>query len=155
MAGRQGSGARISFKVWLCGQTAVDWQSVLYKDTLYLKPGDTLPDGSKEAFVALLEYAEESLCCRQIVVCFKKDAVDRGILVRTFMFLGFRVIPPGHPAAPKGDYICLLYSIVEEDDDLDSDSDGDVSGRRRLDQFNNRLRLLNQDEEEDEGFGLI
>lgn len=114
------NGARISFRFQLCEQTAVVWHAVLYKSTLYLKPGESLPDGSKDAFVSLLEYTEEYLKCKQIFVCLKKDLFDRAALVRTFMFLGFLVVPPNHPMAPGGDYLSLLYTI-EEDSDEDSD----------------------------------
>jgi ornithine decarboxylase antizyme 1 len=48
-------------------------------DNLYIEvPTGCLPDASKEAFVALLEYAEEVLQCRHAVVCFKADRMDRG-----------------------------------------------------------------------------
>ena len=73
-----GCGARIVFRFQLCEQTAVVWEAVLLRGCLYLRPGEALPDGSKEAFVALLEYTEEHLKCKQIFVCFKRDVFDRG-----------------------------------------------------------------------------
>jgi len=108
-------GARIVFNFQLCEQTAVVWEAILLKNTLYLKPGESLPDGSKEAFVSLLEYTEEHLKCKQIVVCLKRDVFDRAPLVRTFMFLGFKVMPPNHPMAPKGNYLSLLYTVEEDE----------------------------------------
>lgn len=118
------NGARLRFSFQLCEQTAVVWEAVLYKRCLYLRPGDSLPDGSKEAFVALLEFTEVHLQCRNIIVCFSKHARNRACLVRTFMFLGFAVLAPGHPLAPKGDYLALLYSLDEEDSDNDDEDEG-------------------------------
>lgn len=114
-------GARITFKFQLCERTAVVWDAVFLKDSLYLKPGDALPDGSKEAFVALLEYTEEYLRCKQIFVCFNKEVIDKAALIRTFMFLGFSVVPANHPMAPQGNYFSLVYTIEEENDDDDDD----------------------------------
>lgn len=112
-------GARVTFRFQLCERTAVVWQAVLYKQCVYLKPGDALPDGSKEAFVALLEYAEEHLGCKQIFVCFNKDIMNKAGLIRTFMFLGFSVVAPGHPKAPHGNYFSLVYTIEDEEDEDD------------------------------------
>lgn len=35
-------------------------------------------------FICLLEYAEEVLKCKDIIVCMKKDRADRGILTIEF-----------------------------------------------------------------------
>ena len=40
-------------------------------------------------------------------------------LVRTFMFLGFVAVPPQHPLAPRGDYLSLLYTVDDADEDYD------------------------------------
>lgn len=66
------------FTFQLCEQTVVVWQAVLYKSCLYLKIGDSLPEGSKDAFVALLDYTEEHLKCEHIFACFKKGSVSQG-----------------------------------------------------------------------------
>jgi len=108
-------GVRLSFTFQLCQQTRVVWQAMLNGGSLYLKPGESLPDGSKEAFVALLEYAEDYLKCQQIFVCFRKIAVTKA-LIRTFMFLGFTLLPPQHPKAPTEDYVSLLYTVEDETD---------------------------------------
>lgn len=101
----------LSFEVKLAEQTAVVWETVVVGRRLYLSIGH-LPEGSKEAFVSLLEYAEEVLGCTHVLICFRKDRNDRAILIRTFMFLGFEVIPPGHPIAPaNNEHLYLLYEI--------------------------------------------
>lgn len=53
------------------------------------------PVGSKEGFLAMLEYAEEYLNVSHIIVCFAKNHPERNVLVRGFMFLGFTLLPPG------------------------------------------------------------
>jgi len=105
---------KISFRYLLTPRTILNWHTLLINDNLYIEiPKGCLPDASKEAFVALLEYAEDVLHCRHAVVCFKKDRVDRDTLIRTFMFLGFYLVPPGselaHPEAT--DIVLLVYKI--------------------------------------------
>jgi len=103
---------RLSFEFQLAEQTRVVWDTVVTGRRLYLSLGGALPEGSKEAFVSLLEYAEEVLECTHVLVCFKKDRSDRALLIRTFMYLGFMAIPPGHHMAPaNNDHIYMLYEI--------------------------------------------
>lgn len=69
---------KFTFRYPLTPQTVLVWDTVLLKNNLYIEiPNGCLPDASKEAFVALLEYAEEILECDHAVVCFSKDRVDR------------------------------------------------------------------------------
>jgi len=83
--------------------TRVKWETVVYNKKMYVQvPNGILPEGSKEAFVSLLEFSEELLECECIVVCFNKNRGDRAHLVRTFMFLGFAMLPPGHDLIPSG-----------------------------------------------------
>jgi len=77
--------------------TTTHWSAILWQGDLYLN----VPDGiaierSKEAFVSLLEFAEEQLGCRSIVVCFSKSRPERNTLMRMFMFLGFVLLAPDH-----------------------------------------------------------
>lgn len=103
---------QLSFEFQVAEQTTVVWETVVVGRNLYLFLGGSLPKGSKEAFVSLLEYAEEVLGCANVVVCFKKDRADRALLIRTFMFLGFQPIPPGHSLAPvNGDVFYMMYEI--------------------------------------------
>jgi len=108
-------GVKLCFTFQLGRQTSVVWEARLYHGSLYLKPGESLPEGSKDAFVALLEYAEEYLLCKHIIVCFRKSLVKKA-LIRTFMFLGFTLLPPHHPKSPAGDYIALLYTVEDTDE---------------------------------------
>jgi len=122
-AARDGSGAHIRFQFQLCAAATVEWSAMLFGRCLYLKPGDSLPDGSKEAFVALLQYAEEVLKCSNIYACFKKSVTVRG-LVRTFQFLGFSPAEADDPRAPQSkQFVSLVYEIDDEDDSLDEDDD--------------------------------
>ncbi|MPC29624.1 Ornithine decarboxylase antizyme 1 [Portunus trituberculatus] len=102
---------RLSFEFQVAEQTSVVWETVVVGRRLYLWLVH-LPEGSKEAFVSLLEYAEEVLGCSHVLVCFRKDRSDRAMLLRTFMFLGFEALPPGHPLAPaSGDHLYMVYQI--------------------------------------------
>lgn len=102
---------RLSFEFQVAEQTSVVWETAVVGRRLYLWLVH-LPEGSKEAFVSLLEYAEEVLGCSHVLVCFRKDRSDRAMLLRTFMFLGFEALPPGHPLAPaSGDHLYMVYQI--------------------------------------------
>ena len=137
---------RLTFNLQLTESTSVKWETVVWRKCLYIRvPSCLLPEGSKEGFVSLLEYAEETLKCNNIVVCLQKDRTDRGstkrtplfennannrlimyndenfaskslslnlaLLVRTFMFLGFSVLPPNHALVPPGSDAGNLYML--------------------------------------------
>ncbi|RZC35249.1 ornithine decarboxylase antizyme az, partial [Asbolus verrucosus] len=91
------------------------WDAVLRGQALYVAlPPHVLPEGSREAFVALLEAAEEQLKCQHVVVVFANDRLDKAMLVRTFMFLGFAVLSPTSPLVPpalSSGHVCMLYNI--------------------------------------------
>ncbi|XP_024946774.1 ornithine decarboxylase antizyme 1 [Cephus cinctus] len=102
---RRSESLRITFDLHLTESTSVKWETVVWRGCLYIRvPSCLLPEGSKEGFVSLLEYAEETLGCTNVVVCLRKERPDRAMLVRTFMFLGFTVLPPTHSLVlPGGD----------------------------------------------------
>ncbi|XP_049782376.1 ornithine decarboxylase antizyme 1, partial [Schistocerca cancellata] len=107
---------RLTFVLLLTENTQVSWETVLWKQRLYIQvPGCILPEGSKEGFVSLLEYAEEVLKCTQVIVCFKKERSDRALLIRTFMFLGFSTLAPGHPLIPNASDTTNLYMLYSID----------------------------------------
>lgn len=93
----------------------VCWNTVLWQQRLYVQVPDTLlPDGSKEGFVSLLEFAEETLNATHVVISLRKTRADRASLVRTFMFLGFAAVPPGSEVIPTSgdrDHLYLAYAI--------------------------------------------
>jgi len=106
---------KIRFRYALTPQAILTWDTILSNNNLYIEvPNGLLPDASKEAFVALLEYAEEILQCNHAIVYFLKDRVDRAILIRTFMFLGFYVVPPGNELAMPydNDHVFMVYKIT-------------------------------------------
>ncbi|XP_043472501.1 ornithine decarboxylase antizyme 1, partial [Leptopilina heterotoma] len=103
---------RLTFALQLTESTSVEWETLIWRKCLYIRvPSCLLPEGSKEGFVSLLEYAEETLHCTSIVVCLRKDRSDRAMLVRTFMFLGFSVLPPNHALVPPGSDAGNLYML--------------------------------------------
>ena len=54
------------------------WEAILYDNNLYLQiPAGVLFETSKEAFVNLLEYAEEELKCQNVVICLDKNCVEK------------------------------------------------------------------------------
>lgn len=105
--------ASLCFEITLTDCIRVTWETLLVDRKLFIEiPTGILPEGSKESFVTLLEYAEDELECSHVVVCFKKDRTDRASLVRTFMFLGFVAVAPGHPIVPMaGDLLFMAYTI--------------------------------------------
>jgi len=119
--------SNLSFQVSLTESIQVTWETLLVDRKLYVEvPNGILPDGSKESFVALLEYAEDQLKCTHVVVCFKKNRTDRAALVRTFMFLGFAMAAPGNPLVPTcGDLLFMAYTIDEDDGDESDDDESD------------------------------
>jgi len=86
---------RLTLTIQLTDNLEISWDALFMNNQLYIQiPKGLLEAGSKESFVTILEYAEDVLKCSHVFVFFDKDRQDRGILVRTFMFLGFEVLPP-------------------------------------------------------------
>lgn len=105
----------LSFQFHLSEHTVVNWDTLLWQCKLYVQlPNGLMPDGSKEAFVSLLEFAEEDLRCNHVIVCFSKGRSDRPMLIRTFMFFGFICLAPGHELIPSNaseDTLYMAYII--------------------------------------------
>jgi len=105
--------SNLCFDICLTECMHVRWETLLVDGKLFVEiPNGILPDGSKESFITLLEYAEEELKCSHVIVCFRKERTDRMSLVRTFMFLGFSAVAPGNPMVPiAGDLMFMAYVI--------------------------------------------
>lgn len=87
---RQQGASTLVFSIQITENISILWETHLIDRKLFIEiPKGRLPEGSKESFVTLLEYAEEVLQCSHVVVCFNALRIDRVSLIRTFMFLGF------------------------------------------------------------------
>lgn len=117
----------LCFRITLTDCLEVSWETLLLGRKLIVEiPNGILPEGSKESFVTLLEYAEEALKCTHVIVCFKKARLDRACLIRTMMFLGFVVVAPGNPLVPiSGDLMFMAYIIEQDSDSEESDDEED------------------------------
>jgi len=111
---------KITLKLHVTESTYSVWESVLNPENniLYVAlPSVLLPEASKQSFITLLEFAEEKLDVDGIVLCMRKDRLDRPNLVRTFLFLGFQPLSPKSELAPpeKADAnnLFLIYHIEE------------------------------------------
>lgn len=115
--GVRGRPVALNFDLELTGHHRVSWEGVLVGTRLFLPitgRQNNVASSSKEAFVALLEYAEEELQCEHIIVTLPKNSSDRASLIKTFMFMGFTVLPPDHPRirdAKNKENIFLNYEI--------------------------------------------
>merc|ERR1712051_942260 len=91
------------------------WDAIVWKGRLYVLVdiSQMNDSGSKEAFVSLLEYAEEVLECSDVIVCFQKcQSSNTKTAIRNFLFLGFQPLAPGHEYLPTNpNLVCFLYAI--------------------------------------------
>ncbi|ELK24870.1 RNA-binding protein with multiple splicing 2 [Myotis davidii] len=89
------------------------WDAVLSSQSLFIEiPDGVLADGSKEGLLALLEFAEEKMKVNYVFVCFRKGREDRAPLLKTFSFLGFEIVRPGHPCVPsRPDVMFMVYPL--------------------------------------------
>jgi len=106
---------RLTLNITLIEQQDVIWDAILWREVLFIRiPSGISLDNSKEAFISLLEFAEEELQCKQVTVYFDKNRNDRPILVRLFNFIGFSILPPNHSSSPNDaseDLLYMAYSI--------------------------------------------
>jgi len=109
----QDTAVKICFSAAGLGGVKTTWDAVLWQERLYVSvTGSQLAEGSKHAFISLLEYAEEELGVSHVVACIDKLHHDNKNVIRNFLFLGFQPLTPGHEYHPSNpNVVCFLYTI--------------------------------------------
>lgn len=105
---------KVEFKIFLTENTVTRWEAVVKGGTIYLRLPGVLQSGSKESFILLLDFAEERLGCTNCIICILKNRSDRATLLRTFMFMGFQLLPPTSPLMQEinnPEYVFLHYNM--------------------------------------------
>jgi len=92
------------------------WSIKLRDRSLYVELPQQLCEGSKEKFVNLLEFADETLHCKYVIVYFEKTRSDRAALVKTFMFLGFHILAPKNTLIKQqsDEHLYMVY-VIDDD----------------------------------------
>lgn len=110
----EGAERELCFLCELADDVSVSWRARHLSGNrllLHVSPG-ALPEGSKECFVRILEFAEEELGVKQVLVEFHKDRKDRALLIRTFMYFGFTMLSPDKAGQLVGPArILMLYQV--------------------------------------------
>ncbi|TRY63323.1 hypothetical protein TCAL_02596 [Tigriopus californicus] len=95
-------------------KTIPPWDAILWQGRLYVNmTAQQLSEGSKEAFVSMLEYAEETLKCSDVIICLSGGNVAKS-MIKNFLFLGFQPLTPGHELLPpmmNDNMVCFVYNI--------------------------------------------
>lgn len=104
----------LDFTCALSAEKQVEWRTLFINNVLFVDiPASVLPEGSRDSFISLLEFAEEKLECEKVFVCFKRNRQDRTALMRVFMFLGFSIVPPNSTEVPQNDDIMTMVYNIE------------------------------------------
>uniref|UniRef100_A0A8C5Y604 Ornithine decarboxylase antizyme 2 n=1 Tax=Microcebus murinus TaxID=30608 RepID=A0A8C5Y604_MICMU len=92
------------------------WDAVLSSQSLFIESPDGLLADGNEGLLALLEFAEEKMKVNYIFICFRKGWEDRGPLLKTFSFLGFEIMHPGHPCVPSWPDVMFMDQNLSNED---------------------------------------
>ncbi|XP_035252087.1 LOW QUALITY PROTEIN: ornithine decarboxylase antizyme 2a [Anguilla anguilla] len=112
-ASANGTPPVLHFQYQLSERRTSCWETVFYSNSLFLEiPQGSFPEGSKEGLTSLLEFAEEKLKASHIFLWFSKGREDRLSITKTFHYMGFEVVKPGHPLVPaRADLLFMVYSL--------------------------------------------
>jgi len=105
--GDENSGTRNNDLYAFTDEYGLLWSIKLRGNSLYVELPQQLNDESKEKFISLLEFADDILHCKHVIVSFDKTRSDRASLVKTFMFLGFHILSPDN----------TLMSMIDKHED--------------------------------------
>ncbi|KAM6926195.1 LOW QUALITY PROTEIN: ornithine decarboxylase antizyme 2-like [Lycodopsis pacificus] len=108
-----GNASFLRFRYQLNARRSASWDTALSGDSLFLEiPAGPLVEGSKEGLTALLEFAEEKIKVNYVFLWFHKNREDRLSIVKTFHYMGFEMVKPGHPMVPaRPDLAFMVYSL--------------------------------------------
>uniref|UniRef100_A0AAY4DJ53 Ornithine decarboxylase antizyme 2 n=1 Tax=Denticeps clupeoides TaxID=299321 RepID=A0AAY4DJ53_9TELE len=108
-----GTPAVLHFQYQLSERRTSCWDTVLSAESLFLEvPDGPIPEGSKEGLTSLLEFAEERLKVNYVFLWFNKSREDRLPITKTFHYMGFEIVKPGHPLVPaRPDLLFMVYSL--------------------------------------------
>ncbi|XP_069018566.1 LOW QUALITY PROTEIN: ornithine decarboxylase antizyme 2a [Embiotoca jacksoni] len=114
-----GNPSILRFHYQLSERRSAFWDTALSEDSLFLEiPAGPLVDGSKEGLTALLQFAEEKLKVNYVFLWFQKSREDRLSIIKTFHYMGFEVVKPGHPMVPaRPDLAFMAYSLDNSSSD--------------------------------------
>lgn len=115
-SGEKESGVRtMTYEVKVASGLKVAWQLAMVGTRLFVAiPDGSSLDGARDAFVSLLELAEERLHCEYVVVLFRRERTDRAALIKTFMYIGFVPLAPGNTLTGgryNPDFLYLAYKV--------------------------------------------
>uniref|UniRef100_A0AAQ4NUS0 Ornithine decarboxylase antizyme 2b n=1 Tax=Gasterosteus aculeatus aculeatus TaxID=481459 RepID=A0AAQ4NUS0_GASAC len=103
----------LRFHYQLNERRSASWDTALSGHSLFLEiPAGLLAEGSKEGLTALLEFAEEKIKVNYVFLWFHKNREDRLSIIKTFHYMGFEMVKPGHPMVPaRPDLAFMIYSL--------------------------------------------